>query len=114
MMLLVFSILPFAALVLGGPLLGRNPKGNCNVGKMQCCDNVSTPNSPDVLNSVTSPSVLNLLASLPVDAPIGMGCTSAGAGSGAGCNANPICCESNAYQVGLINVGCVPMNLSEL
>lgn len=58
------SVLPFVALAYGGPLLGRNPKGKCDVGKIQCCQNVSTVRRPcrcplmvDLMSRCRSPTL---------------------------------------------------------
>ncbi|KAH7917086.1 fungal hydrophobin, partial [Leucogyrophana mollusca] len=86
------------------------PASQCNTGPVQCCDSTT---------SAITPSLTTLLTSLGISAssvavPIGLTCTPisvVGVGSGATCNAEPVCCENNNYQ-GVVALGCSPVNLA--
>ncbi|KAI0808139.1 fungal hydrophobin-domain-containing protein [Fomes fomentarius] len=85
------------------------PGGQCNTGQMQCCDTVADSHSAEMSSIISSLGI-----KLP-DA-VGLAGTSCSPidvlalGSGTECNQKPVCCTNNTYQ-GLINIGCVPINI---
>ncbi|KAN0078331.1 fungal hydrophobin [Tylopilus felleus] len=87
----------------------NNVVKNCNTGNVKCCNSVA--NATDIAK------VLDILAYSydPADTvaldcnPINIG----GAGEGASCQAQPVCCSNNTYSGSWsINVGCSPMDLN--
>ncbi|KIJ63857.1 hypothetical protein HYDPIDRAFT_29205 [Hydnomerulius pinastri MD-312] len=100
-------VLPFVVLAFGGPLIGRNPQ--CNTGSLQCCNSVQSADDED------TGKLLNLLA-IPMSGTgqVGMNCNPipiGGAGSGAQCEQNPVCCSGTSHYNGFINMGCDPINI---
>jgi len=86
------------------------PASQCNTGPVQCCltaGYVSSPQIATVLNTlhivVSDLSVLLGLTCSPI--------TVAGVGSGASCNALPLCCADNSHG-GIVSIGCSPVNLN--
>ncbi|TFK51415.1 fungal hydrophobin [Heliocybe sulcata] len=83
--------------------------GSCNTGPVQCCNNVQ---------KASDPAISTLLGALGIDvsdvnAMVGVQCspvTVVGAGGGAKCSAQPVCCENNSYG-GAVAVGCAPVTL---
>ncbi|KAF9220847.1 hypothetical protein BS17DRAFT_786688 [Gyrodon lividus] len=91
----LLATLPFVVVAYGGPLVGRNPQ--CNTGPVQCCNQMKQANDAQMGN------LLDLL-NIPMEGTgsIGWACSPipiAGAGSGATCQANPVCCSGNSYHV---------------
>ncbi|KAA1470824.1 fungal hydrophobin [Dentipellis sp. KUC8613] len=86
------------------------PASQCNTGPVQCCNSVESASSPaattifGLLGIVLSD--LNVLVGLTCN-PISV----VGIGSGATCNAQPVCCENNNFN-GLISLGCSPVNIN--
>ncbi|KAG2155292.1 hydrophobin [Suillus bovinus] len=81
----------------------------CNTGTVSCCDTTYESNSPKLSRII---SVLNISLD-PVEGSVAMGCSPLsviGAGSGAVCTQQPVCCSGNTYY-GLINIGCSPINI---
>ncbi|KAI0720858.1 fungal hydrophobin-domain-containing protein [Fomitopsis betulina] len=81
--------------------------GQCNTGPVVCCNSVESPGG---LSSSTK-GILGLLGISVGDIldDVGLGCSSLV--GGASCSANTLCCENNNFN-GLINIGCVPINIS--
>ncbi|KAH7913160.1 hydrophobin [Hygrophoropsis aurantiaca] len=89
---------------------GTEPASQCNTGPVQCCDSVESASTPAVT------TLLGLLGVVLTDLDILVGLTCSpisvvGLGSGATCNAEPVCCENNNFS-GLISLGCSPVNLN--
>ncbi|KIJ48249.1 hypothetical protein M422DRAFT_162840 [Sphaerobolus stellatus SS14] len=85
------------------------PISQCNTGNAQCCNTVESASTP------SAAQLLGLLGIVVqgVDALVGLGCTPItviGAGQGANCAQQPVCCTNNNFN-GLINVGCTPLSL---
>ncbi|KIJ25109.1 hypothetical protein M422DRAFT_193852, partial [Sphaerobolus stellatus SS14] len=85
------------------------PISQCTTGDAQCCNSVTTANDP------SAAKLLGLLGVViqDVDVLVGLGCTPItiiGAGQGANCAQQPVCCTDNSFN-GLINVGCTPISL---
>ncbi|EPQ53210.1 hypothetical protein GLOTRDRAFT_45987, partial [Gloeophyllum trabeum ATCC 11539] len=78
--------------------------GQCSTGTQQCCDNVTTADDPDAAALI---SLLGITIADPTT-PLGLGCTALPA---VGCqDSTPVCCENNNYN-GLVNIGCVAINV---
>ncbi|KAJ8597270.1 fungal hydrophobin [Rhizopogon salebrosus TDB-379] len=82
----------------------------CNTGTVSCCQ-TTYPSNSDALFKITDA----LGIQLPFDSEgfVGLGCSPIsviGAGSGAVCTQQPVCCSGNTYY-GLINIGCSPINI---
>ncbi|EPQ53159.1 fungal hydrophobin, partial [Gloeophyllum trabeum ATCC 11539] len=80
----------------------------CNTGPVQCCNQVQSAGAPGVTD------LLGLLGIVVdgVDAMVGLNCNPIsviGAGGGASCSAQPVCCEDNSHS--LISLGCLPITL---
>ncbi|KIJ48514.1 hypothetical protein M422DRAFT_247861 [Sphaerobolus stellatus SS14] len=85
------------------------PISQCNTGDAQCCNSVSSASNP------STAALLGLLGIVvqSVTAIVGLGCTPItviGAGQGANCAQQPVCCTNNNFN-GLVNVGCTPISL---
>jgi len=85
------------------------PISQCNTGDAQCCDSATSATDP------AAAGVLSLIGVVVqgVDVLVGLGCTPItviGAGEGANCAQQPVCCENNNFN-GLINIGCTPISL---
>ncbi|KZT30289.1 hydrophobin [Neolentinus lepideus HHB14362 ss-1] len=103
----VAAIAAIATLAAASPVPGSS--GSCNTGPVQCCNSVKSASDP------TTAGLLGLLGIVVQDvtASVGLQCTPIsviGAGSGASCSAQPVCCENNSYG-SLISIGCVPVSL---
>jgi hypothetical protein len=79
------------------------PASQCTTGPVQCCDSDGTINDNAVAEAlalvdviVQDPSVLIGLTCTPI--------TVVGVGSGATCNADPLCCENNNFN-GIVAIG---------
>ncbi|EGO02208.1 hypothetical protein SERLA73DRAFT_27709, partial [Serpula lacrymans var. lacrymans S7.3] len=86
------------------------PASQCNTAPVQCCNSVSSTVTPAIS---TLMGILGISAS-SVAVPIGLTCdplSVVGVGSGATCNAEPVCCENNNFN-GVISFGCSPVNLN--
>ncbi|KIJ43469.1 hypothetical protein M422DRAFT_122543, partial [Sphaerobolus stellatus SS14] len=78
------------------------PISQCNTGDAQCCNSAT---------SATDPAAAGVLALLGVvvqgvDVLVGLGCTPItviGAGGGANCAQQPVCCENNNFN-GLVSI----------
>ncbi|KAH7921165.1 fungal hydrophobin, partial [Leucogyrophana mollusca] len=86
------------------------PASQCDTGDLQCCNSVESASSP------SATALLGLLGIVlsSVDVLVGLTCdpiSAIGIGSGATCNAEPVCCENNSFN-GLISLGCSPVNLN--
>ncbi|KAK7691916.1 hypothetical protein QCA50_005321 [Cerrena zonata] len=107
-----YTVLPalfFSALVAAAPQ-AVGPVDSCNVGSVQCCNEVQAANST---SGTAILGALGVALSNP-NALLGFNCnpiTAIGAGSGSSCQANPVCCDDNSVG-GFISLGCVPINLS--
>jgi hypothetical protein len=82
---------------------------SCNTGPIQCCNSVQQASDSGV------GAILGLLGIVLQDLNVlvGLNCspiTVIGGGS-AGCTAHPVCCQNNDFH-GLINIGCIPINIS--
>ncbi|KAG0696330.1 fungal hydrophobin [Suillus ampliporus] len=81
----------------------------CNTGTVSCCQTTYSSDST-ALSSITG--LLGIILG-PIEGNVGLGCSPIsviGAGSGAVCNQEPVCCSGNTYY-GLINIGCSPINI---
>ncbi|KAI0263747.1 fungal hydrophobin [Gloeopeniophorella convolvens] len=100
----------FAVLGASGAVSANEPASQCNTAPVQCCDSSTTSSDPAAVAIIKS---LGINVG-PADIPVGLGCspiTVVGAGSGAVCDASPLCCEDNSFH-GLISLSCTPVNLS--
>ncbi|CAL1711621.1 unnamed protein product [Somion occarium] len=87
------------------------PPGQCNTGNVQCCNTVE---SADSESGSALLGLLGIVLNVPANVLLGINCspiTVIGGGVGSSCSANPVCCENNSVG-GLINIGCIPINLS--
>ncbi|KAI0263751.1 fungal hydrophobin [Gloeopeniophorella convolvens] len=108
------SLIAFVAIVaasgaIATPTRRNAPASQCNTAPVQCCDTSTTSSNPTAASILQSIGVV-----LGADIPVGLTCTPitvVGAGSGAVCNASPLCCENNKFA-GLIAIGCTPVDLS--
>ncbi|KAK7681585.1 hypothetical protein QCA50_015318 [Cerrena zonata] len=106
----IASALLLASFAMAVPQFVPGAAGSCNVGDLQCCDQVQTPDSE---------SLTGIFGALGISADnlsglVGVTCTpitGIGAGSGSSCQANPVCCDDNSFG-GAVSLGCVPVNLS--
>ncbi|KIJ69889.1 hypothetical protein HYDPIDRAFT_104545 [Hydnomerulius pinastri MD-312] len=97
-------------LALTAVTVATEPASECTTGPVQCCNSVAT---------TLTPALTTLLESLGLDAssvalPIGLTCdpiSVVGVGSGATCNAEPVCCTNNSFN-GVVSLGCSPVNLN--
>ncbi|EJF57695.1 hypothetical protein DICSQDRAFT_36493, partial [Dichomitus squalens LYAD-421 SS1] len=89
------------------------PGGECNTGPIQCCDQVAPANSTQMSSIISAIGIgLDVLGGLG-DSLVATSCSPIDVlslGGGAECNQSPVCCNNNDYQ-GLINIGCVPIQL---
>ncbi|RDB19601.1 Fruiting body protein SC1 [Hypsizygus marmoreus] len=105
----MFSFTSFLALATLALTASAATQTQCNTGSVQCCNSVQ---------DAQSPGVTDILALVGIDigaitGQVGLQCsplTVIGAGSGANCVSQPVCCEDNKFG-GLIAVGCSPINL---
>ncbi|KAG1745031.1 hydrophobin 2 [Suillus paluster] len=116
--ILLTSLLAFVAGTSAVPALSaRGGSGDtcsstgadCNTGSVSCCQSTYSSDSATV---GTLTSLLGIVLG-PVEGSVGLGCSPIsviGAGSGATCNQEPVCCSGNTYN-GLINIGCSPINI---
>ncbi|KAL4071724.1 fungal hydrophobin-domain-containing protein [Scleroderma yunnanense] len=84
----------------------------CSNGGIYCCNDVGTYGSHKNVNSVVKD--LGLQSYVPIGTQCGLQCspiTGIGAGSGASCSQQTVCCQNNNFN-GLINIGCSPINIS--
>ncbi|KAI6132864.1 hydrophobin-1 precursor [Pisolithus croceorrhizus] len=84
--------------------------GQCNTGPIQCCSTVGACGSHSDIDNLIS--LLGL--SVPVGTQVGANCSPlsvVGTGGGAQCSGQTVCCEQNNWN-GLINIGCLPLNLN--
>ncbi|KAJ5776906.1 hydrophobin-like protein [Penicillium odoratum] len=95
-----------------------SPASECNVGKQVCCISLQKSNAPGV------PSLVQSLGLSLVDkAMIGFDCSplAAAVAGGSSCSQQPVCCDHTQFRKwltsmemknGLVNVGCVPLNVA--
>jgi len=91
------------------PPSGTQPASQCNTGPVQCCNSVV---SQDNAAASTLLSLLGIVLQ-GVTADVGLTCSPlsvVGVGSGAVCNASPVCCQNNDFSA-LIAIGCSPVNI---
>ncbi|KAI6127839.1 hydrophobin-3 precursor [Pisolithus croceorrhizus] len=103
----VFAVASLAALALAGPLNVRD--NQCNTGAIQCCQQVQQAST--VQSALQEIGLGSLLAG--VTGQIGAQCspiTVIGTG-GTQCNAQTVCCTGTQFN-GLINIGCMPINVN--
>ncbi|ETW84884.1 hydrophobin-like protein [Heterobasidion irregulare TC 32-1] len=86
------------------------PGSQCDTGPVQCCQSSGTAGDPGIA------SVLSLIGVVVEDLDVVVGVTCApidvvGLGSGATCDADPLCCEDNNFN-SVVAIGCVPVNLA--
>ncbi|KAF9528745.1 hydrophobin [Crepidotus variabilis] len=94
----------------GGPLPVSNGIHNsCNTGPVQCCNTVKNSDTQTV-NFIKEVFGVNA----PITGMVGLQCSPIsviGAGSGANCGTQPVCCTGNHFEGG-IAVGCNPINIA--
>ncbi|TDL27838.1 hydrophobin [Rickenella mellea] len=100
----------FVAALVATTALAGGSDGQCNTGPNQCCQQTGAANSQPIA------TLLGLLGIVVQDvtAGVGINCTpitAIGAGSGATCTQQPVCCTDNQFN-GLVAIGCTPINLS--
>ncbi|KAI6012100.1 hypothetical protein PISMIDRAFT_677031 [Pisolithus microcarpus 441] len=103
----VFAVASLAALALAGPLSVRD---QCNTGTIQCCQQVQQASYYQ--SAFQEIGLGELLAG--VTGQIGTQCSPisvVGASNGAQCNAQTVCCTNTQFN-GLINIGCMPINVN--
>ncbi|KAK7054482.1 hypothetical protein VNI00_003680 [Paramarasmius palmivorus] len=101
-------IATLASLAVATPAPGK-PSSQCDVGEVQCCNNVAKAGDPKVSDAL---GLLDIIVQ-DVNVPIGLNCdpiTVIGV-SGTSCAAQPVCCEKNNFN-GLIAIGCTPINVN--
>ncbi|KIJ25111.1 hypothetical protein M422DRAFT_273969 [Sphaerobolus stellatus SS14] len=103
------SLITLASSISLAAATPNEPISQCNTGDAQCCNSVTKASDP------SATTILGLLGIVlqDVDVLVGLGCTPItviGAGSGANCAQQPVCCENNSFN-GLINIGCTPISL---
>jgi len=83
----------------------------CNTGSQQCCNTVHAAGSP-LLARYDEHAGLSLRA---LNVPIGVDCSPisvGGIGSGGNCNQQPVCCNGDNYNNGVVVVNCSPINVN--
>ncbi|KAK7054479.1 hypothetical protein VNI00_003677 [Paramarasmius palmivorus] len=88
---------------------GGKPASQCDVGKLQCCDNFAKAGDPEAKKII---DLLHIDVQ-DVNVPVGLTCdpiTGIGV-SGSSCAAQPVCCENNNFN-GVIAVGCTPVDVN--
>ncbi|THH00204.1 hypothetical protein EW026_g2265 [Hermanssonia centrifuga] len=105
--LAAFTALAFPFLAVATPT--NVARASCDTGPIQCCQSTETAGSASgtaILKSIgvvlSDPSVLLGLTCSPISV--------VGVGSGASCDASPVCCENNSFG-SLVSIGCVPVSL---
>ncbi|ESK86853.1 hydrophobin [Moniliophthora roreri MCA 2997] len=85
------------------------PASQCNTGPIQCCNSVESAKSDPVTKLL---GLLNVVLS-DLNIQVGLTCSpiSILGGGGAGCVAQPVCCQNNEFN-GVIAIGCVPVNIN--
>ncbi|KAF9473249.1 hydrophobin [Pholiota conissans] len=83
---------------------------SCNTGPVQCCNSVTSSESPVIS------TLLGLLGVVlgDVTTQVGLTCSPlsvVGLGSGSSCTSQPVCCENNSFN-GVVAIGCSPINLN--
>ncbi|KIM60478.1 hypothetical protein SCLCIDRAFT_1216747 [Scleroderma citrinum Foug A] len=84
---------------------------SCSNGDVYCCSDVGQYGSHKNVNEQVQG--LGLQSYVPVGTSCGLNCSPIsviGAGSGASCTQQTVCCENNQFN-GLINIGCNNINL---
>ncbi|KIJ48487.1 hypothetical protein M422DRAFT_247837 [Sphaerobolus stellatus SS14] len=102
----VFFALSAAILAAATP---NESISQCDTGDAQCCNTVEKASDPSAASILKSIGVVVQ----DVDALVGLGCTPItviGAGQGANCAQQPVCCTDNTFT-GVINIGCTPISL---
>ncbi|KAG1732721.1 hydrophobin [Suillus lakei] len=97
----LLSITSLSLLAIANPLARRDTSSQCDTGNIQCCLQTQTV------------SFVRCLSTSIFLGHVGLGCspiTVVGAGTGAACSQQPLCCSDNQYE-GLINIGCTPINI---
>ncbi|EIN12062.1 PP2C-domain-containing protein [Punctularia strigosozonata HHB-11173 SS5] len=100
-------VLAMTAAAVATPLNTR--QGQCNTGNLHCCNQVQKASQPSTAGLL---SLLDIVVQ-GLDVPVGVGCTPInviGAGSGATCQQQPVCCDNNHFG-GLVAVGCSPSRI---
>ncbi|KAI0255300.1 hypothetical protein BJV78DRAFT_756609 [Lactifluus subvellereus] len=82
------------------------PASQCNTHSLQCCSELKSTDDPNV-----AATVLNTFGSV-VGPGVGVGLHCVPIVGSINCNNNPACCQG-VYQVGIINVGCSPVDLGQ-
>ncbi|KAF9043361.1 fungal hydrophobin-domain-containing protein [Panaeolus papilionaceus] len=107
--LAVLAAASMAVFVAAAPA-AQGINNSCNTGSVQCCNQVMDSKS----DSFTVLAALLGFSISDITGQVGMGCSPIsviGLGSGANCNAQPVCCSGNKFN-GLINIGCSPITLN--
>ncbi|KAN0078489.1 Fungal hydrophobin domain containing protein [Tylopilus felleus] len=103
------SVVAFLAIAKAVPTSSSN--NQCNIGNVQCCQQMFNSTSPGYEGLG---ALLSLLGLGKVVGDIGLLCTPInvlGIGNGADCQTQAACC-TNDVQNGWINFGCTPINLN--
>ncbi|KAK7054480.1 hypothetical protein VNI00_003678 [Paramarasmius palmivorus] len=111
---MMYKVLSLAALASLASLaaampLGGGPTSQCDVGELQCCDNMAKAGDPKAKKLI---DLLQIVVQ-DVNVPVGLNCdpiTGIGV-SGTSCAAQPVCCEDNNFN-GVIALGCSPINVN--
>ncbi|ETW76432.1 hydrophobin-like protein [Heterobasidion irregulare TC 32-1] len=109
----ILALIPVIALITlasASPTKRTEPASQCDTAPVQCCDSVQSAGSPAAANEL---GLLGIVVQ-DLNIPVGLTCTPIsviGVGSGASCDASPVCCEDNSYN-GVVAIGCVPVDLS--
>ncbi|EIW85896.1 fungal hydrophobin [Coniophora puteana RWD-64-598 SS2] len=96
------------------PTSPPKPASQCNTGGLQCCNSVQKSFLPYQGSSSAVVKELGLLGVVlsDVNVLVGLACSPIDVvGTSGTCSANPVCCENNDFN-GLINIGCVPVNIN--
>ncbi|KAF8625606.1 hypothetical protein AX17_006792 [Amanita inopinata Kibby_2008] len=105
-----FVVLSLPLFVAAGAITRRGG-GACDVGTLQCCQQVQQANHLDgrttgILESFgVNVGDLTGMVGATCDPITGIGA------SGTDCNAQPVCCEGNNFN-GLVVIGCTPINVN--
>ncbi|ETW76631.1 hydrophobin-like protein [Heterobasidion irregulare TC 32-1] len=104
----LLSVLGLVLVAAAHPSPSTKRTGQCNTGKLNCCDTVGKSDDPSISKQLGLLGVV--LQGLSV--PVGLSCDPIdliGVGDGSNCAQQPACCTGDV-QNGLVNLGCTPIN----